>query len=47
MHTVHLTYADAVTTYFSWRAAGSGDVLTARLIPAQMDALRDLSLIHI
>ncbi|SMG23836.1 CHAT domain-containing protein [Corynebacterium pollutisoli] len=41
MHTVHLTYADAVTTYFSWRAAGSGDVLTARLIPAQMDALRD------
>ncbi|MFC6147432.1 CHAT domain-containing protein [Corynebacterium nasicanis] len=41
MHRVLLTYADAVSTYFSWREADSADVRTARLSPAHIDALRD------
>lgn len=41
MHTVHLTHADAVATYFSWRVEGAEEVRTARLRPEQVEALRD------
>jgi len=40
MNRVHLTYADAITTYFSWRA-DSEPAQTARLTPELMDAVRD------
>lgn len=41
MSTVHLTYADALSTYFSWRTEGSEEVRTARLRPEQGSAVRD------